>query len=145
MEITQEQIKEIAEFLDIGMRCFYNKISGKILTCPDFNRNYDADQEIWAEIIEEIDNNYMDLVEFLAMESYDSFGVMEDFTETIDDVGLRSKLIYALSHRKPFQNFKWHIDNSGNYRQMWFDFKNERYIEWVKDQIEVNNLTDTNE
>jgi hypothetical protein len=29
------------------------------------------------------------------------------------------------------------VDNSGSYRQKWFDFKNQRLIEWVKDQLEI--------
>lgn len=44
--------------------------------------------------------------------------------------------INALNRSKPFRNFKWQIDNSGDYRQVWFDFKRRRYKEFVKKQIE---------
>ena len=32
IKLTDQQIKEIAENLDCGMRCFYNKQSGEIKT-----------------------------------------------------------------------------------------------------------------
>jgi hypothetical protein len=63
---------------------------------------------------------------------------MADFTEGIDNAGLQNKLINALNRSKPFQNFKWQIDNSGEYRQQWFEFKKMRYIQWVKEQIDIN-------
>ena len=62
---------------------------------------------------------------------------MADFAENVDSIKLRESLINALNKKHPFQNFKWIIDNSGPYRQKWFDFKNQRLIEWVKDQLEI--------
>lgn len=32
----------------------------------------------------------------------------------------------SFKQAEPFQNFKYEIDNSGEYRQQWFDFKQER-------------------
>jgi hypothetical protein len=65
---------------------------------------------------------------------------MVDFAESVDDTKLRDKLISALNRPKPFQNFKWQIDNSGEYRQQWFDFKKMCYIQWVKEQIDLKNV-----
>ena len=69
------------------------------------------------------------------MESRDAFRMMVDFAESITDNNFRHKLINALENRKPFQNFKWHIDNSGDERQKWFDFRRMRNIEFVEKQI----------
>ncbi len=85
---------------------------------------------------------------------------MTDFAERIDDSKLQDKLRSALNRPKPFKNFKWQIDNSGVFRQQWFDFKRKsilhydkekkvfrqqwfdfkkmRYIHWVKEQIDLN-------
>ena len=71
------------------------------------------------------------------MESHESFDVMAEFAESVDSRELRDSLINALNNKHPFRNFKWVVDNSGLYRQKWFDFKNQRLIEWVKDQLEV--------
>jgi short-subunit dehydrogenase involved in D-alanine esterification of teichoic acids len=75
------------------------------------------------------------------MESYESFEIMADFAENVDSRELRASLINALNKKHPFQNFKWIVDNSGLYRQKWFDFKNQRLIEWVEEKLdEINSL-----
>ena len=62
---------------------------------------------------------------------------MEDFTDELpDNTRIKVTLIEALNKRKPFREFKYEIDNSGDYRQLWFDFKNQKMIEYVKDRID---------
>lgn len=141
MKLTDEQIKEIAEEVDCGLRCFYNLKTGKILSCPDFDGQwYGDDTELWQDTLDELENNSENYFEFEGMQSYESYEVMADFAETVDDEELQEKLFRALNNRKPFQNFKWEVDNSGEYRQKWFDFKNAKMIEFVKKQIERYNM-----
>lgn len=62
---------------------------------------------------------------------------MEDFTDGLpDNTRIKVTLIEALNKRKPFREFKYEIDNSGDYRQLWFDFKNQKMIEYVKDRVD---------
>lgn len=136
MKLTEKQIKEIADNLDSGMKCYYNLKTGDIKTIIDFDKWIGADEEPWAEDIKEIENNWDDYFEFEGMSSNTSFNLMVDFAESIDNQRLQDKLFKVLNRTKPFQNFKWQVDNSGEYRQKWFDFKNKRFIEWVKEQIE---------
>lgn len=138
MKVTENQIEEIADKLDCGMRCFYNLKTGEIKTILNFDSWIGADEEPWEEDSKEIDENWGDYFEFDGFESHDSFRIMADFAEKVDDTRLQDKLINALNRPKPFQNFKWQIDNSGVYRQQWFDFKKMRYIEWIKEQIDLN-------
>jgi hypothetical protein len=138
MKPTEKQIEEIADSLDFGMRCFFNVRSGEIKELPDLNSWLGADMQPWEEDSEEIDANWDDYFEFDGFESRDSFRMMADFAESVDDTGLQDRLIHALNRSKPFHNFKWQIDNSGKYRQRWFDFKKMRYIQWVKEQIDLN-------
>jgi hypothetical protein len=70
-----------------------------------------------VEVAKEIDDNRDDYFEFKGIESLESFQIMADFGEDVDDTILQNKLINALNRSKPFQNFKWQIDNSGDYRQ----------------------------
>ncbi len=35
---------------------------------------------------------------------------------------------------------KFDIDRSGSYRQKWFDFKEQKLIQWVKDLLEAEDL-----
>ncbi len=147
MQITEEKIREIAENLDVGLRCFYHLKTGEIETTPDFDRNdwFDYDTELWQEILDKLDENRGDYFEFEKMTSHESFEVMADFAETVDNKKLQDRLYRALNKSKPFRNFKWEIDNSGEYRQKWFDFKNQRLIEFVKNQIEQHNREFTDE
>lgn len=139
MKLTEKKIEEIAENLECGMRCFYNLRNGEIRTLLNFESWIGADEEPWQEESREIEENRTDYYEFEGMDSHDSFRIMADFAESVDDTGLRKKLIQALNRRKPFQNFKSQIDYSEEYRQQWFDFKKMRYIQWVEEQFASEN------
>ncbi|MBN2777957.1 MAG: hypothetical protein JXR36_09950 [Bacteroidales bacterium] len=136
MQLTKQQIKEIAENLDCGEICYYNLKTGEIKTLPDFSSYGETDMEIWEESINEIEQSIDDYFVFERLQSYQSYEIMADFAESVEDINLQKKLINALNRPKPFRNFMWNIDNSGDYRQKWFQFKNKRYIQWVTEQIE---------
>ena len=144
INLTKDQIKEIAEQLDCGNRCYINKETGDIKTTPDFDNGY-ADEELWADVLEELEENWDKYIQIEKMESHESFDLMADFADSVDSRELRDSLINALNKKHPFRNFKWIVDNSGPYRQKWFDFKNQRLIEWVKDQLEVLDFEHENE
>lgn len=136
IKLTKDQIKEIADQLDCGNRVYINKETGIIKFTPDFDSGY-ADEELWEDDINELEENWDKYIEIDRMESHESFEIMADFSENVDSVELRYSLINALNKKHPFKNFKWVIDNSGPYRQKWFDFKNQRLIEWVENQLEL--------
>ena len=141
ISLTNDQIKEIAEQLDCGMRCYINKETGEIKTVLNFKSWQTDDREPWEDVLNELDENLDKYVEIERMESYESFEIMADFAENVDSRELRDCLINALNKKHPFQNFKWIVDNSGLYRQKWFDFKNQRLIEWVEEKLdEINSL-----
>jgi hypothetical protein len=138
MKLNEKQIEEIADNLDSGMRCFYNLKTGEIKTLLNTDSWIGADEELWKEESEGINDNWADYFEFEGFKSHDSFQLMTDFAERVDDSKLQDKLRNALNRPKPFRNFKWQIDNSGVFRQQWFDFKKMRYIHWVKEQVDLN-------
>ncbi len=94
------------------------------------------DEEMWKDEIEflESDQEYWKIER---MESGDSFNMMSDFIITVEDNSLRYKLAQALQKSKPFRNFKFVIDNSGDNRKRWFEFKDRRLFEWVEGQMGV--------
>jgi hypothetical protein len=139
ISLTKDQIKELADQIDCGKKCYINKETGVTIFTPDFDCGF-ADEELWADDINELEENWDKYVEIDKMESHESFELMTDFAENVDSRELRDSLINALNKKHPFQNFKWVVDNSGPYRQKWFDFKNQRLIEWVNDQLEVLNF-----
>lgn len=144
INLSKDQIKEIAEQLDCGNRCYINKETGDIKTTPDFDNGY-ADEELWTDVLEELEENWDKYIQIEKMESHESFDLMADFADSVDSRELRDSLINALNKKHPFRNFKWVVDNSGPYRQKWFDFKNQRLIEWVKDQLDVLDFEHENE
>ena len=138
--MTDEQINELADNLDCGLRCFVHKEKKTIVSIPDTFNNPDSDSEWWDEANDEIENNFDSYVEIEKMDSHESFRLMENFTNTVDNLQLRDKLEEALRRPKPFANFKFDIDNSGPYRQKWFDFKKREIVKWVQGQLTINDL-----
>ena len=142
IDLTEEQVKSIAEELDAGMRCFYHKESKEIKSVIDLDRHIYADEEIWEESINEIDRDRDSYFEFKALSSKDSYSIMKDFAISVKDKDIRERLLYALNKPKPFSNFKYEVDYSPELREQWFKFKNEQYIKWVKEQIDEFNAMD---
>ena len=141
LNLTEEQVKEIAEQIDCGFRCFIHRQTGELIVVPDTLRNPDMDTYAWADEQEKLDNNFHEYFEIDQLESRDSFEIMVEFTEQLDDkIKIKSDLIKSLNKKKPFREFNFVIHNSGIYRQQWFDFKNEKLKMWVRDSLKY--LTD---
>jgi hypothetical protein len=139
MELTEEQIKYIAEELETGFNVYLNIETKEIKSIIDFDNNIYADTEAWEEDIKEVEENYDKYFGFEKMDSKESFQVMEEFVETVEDGKLKEKLELGLSLSKPFRNFKDIIDNENEYRKKWFAFKSAKYIEFVKEQLDRYN------
>jgi hypothetical protein len=135
IDIKPEMLKEIAEMLDMGMVCFYHKTNGEMEYYPDEMRNPGFDDELWAEVIDKVDENYGDYLRFEGMSSSESFRVMENFISNIDDIPTHNKFIDAISRKKPFRQFSDLLFDYPELREQWFAYKSESYIEYVKDQI----------
>jgi len=134
MEINCKIIAEIAENLDLGMLCYLHKRTGNLKTIIDEMRWLGADIEAWEEDMEEIEVNRTSYVEFEAMNSHQSFEVMLDFMDTLDDAALKVRLEKALSRSKPFRHFKDQIEDQEEGKEKWYAYKKERYIDFVKQQ-----------
>lgn len=140
MQLSKETIKEIADNLELGLRCFVNIETHEVVAMPDENKYADMETEAWKEDMEKVENDPEQYKEIESMRSSDSYQVMEDFVETIDDAFLKGRLIQAIEGHKPFANFKLQIDRSGPYREKWFAFRTQRTIDWVKDQFNADML-----
>ncbi|MEZ0540883.1 UPF0158 family protein [Fibrella arboris] len=139
MRLEQRQIQEIAEQLDCGFRAFWHKTTGKLVFIIDSSKFPAADwEEEEEQAQEEIDANRDEYIEIEAMGSNDSYRVMVDFADQLTNPRLQKQLFRALDKRGPFREFKYVIDNSGDYREAWFAFKNQRYLDWVSQQVQVS-------
>lgn len=56
---TKGKIKEIAEQLELGFRCFVHRQTGEIISIPDTLKNHYIDPESWEEEQEKLDNNFL--------------------------------------------------------------------------------------
>ena len=140
VSIPIEIIKEIAEYLDTGMKCFYHIHTGELEYYPDELKGYAGfEEEMWQESMDKVENNYHEYLSFEGMESHQSFRIMEAFIADMADVKTQQRFEDAISYRKPFQNFKQLLNNYPELRQQWFDYKNQQYIEWVQEQLETYN------
>lgn len=141
LTLTPKQINEIAQEMDCGNRCYLNLKTGELIFTPDFEENFDDGKEFYEEVLEEIENNWSDYAELEKPRSRDSFEFMVDFAEQLEDKNqLKDKLFNALNKNKPFSKFKFEIDNSGEFRQEWFDFKQAKLENWVIEKFkEIQN------
>lgn len=131
--LSQEQIKKIADELDWGHRCFWDQQTNDLLFLPDFDL-YPDGEELYQEDIDKLENGSYLQIE--PMPSHEAFEIMTGFIDSLDNtIPLKGYLILALNKRKPFREFKYVIDNSGPYRNIWFAFKEQEVIGWVKKQV----------
>ena len=134
MKITTRQINEIAQELEAGMKVYLNKESLEFRSILDWEDIIDNEPQ--EEELDKIYNEWSNFVVFTKMESREA---MEDFTGGIDDKHFREDLEKILSRKSPFANFKAEVESS-QYRQNWFDFCLNAYMEYVKYQLESEGI-----
>ncbi|MEM6319446.1 MAG: UPF0158 family protein [Bacteroidota bacterium] len=115
----------------MGLICFVHQKTKEVKSVMDLNHP-DADAEIWIETWEEIEKDMLNFIRIDPMSSREAFQIMEDFAESVTNNRMRNRLHDALSRNKPFSRFKDAVDNGGYIRQQWFDFKQQRYEDWVR-------------
>ncbi|MEP6262840.1 MAG: UPF0158 family protein [Gillisia sp.] len=124
----------MAELLLCGQICFLNIRTGEFDYHPCEMDFFPDEENPWQEVIHKIQNNWGDYIRIEPMNSNQSYTVMESFADQLEAHGFRKKLLTALNRPKPFRNFSYLIHES-DFRQEWFDFRQERNIEWVREQI----------
>lgn len=139
MNLTRNQIENIAEELESGMKVYLNIETMEIKTILDWDDNYLSSEDEWDDDLKEIENNFDKYIMFEKMDSRESYRVMENFVDLVEDTELKNKLDLGLSLSKPFRNFKDIIDSESEYREKWFQFKKQKYIEYVIEQIDFHN------
>ena len=138
MKITLKQIHSISQDLQSGLEIFINKETYEIKSLLNSNDLY-SDTEYWEEEFEKIENEWSDYVIISKMESREAFQIMEDFVDEIGDPKLKGDLIKILNRKSPFANFKQEVESSA-FRQKWFNFKDRKYEDYVKDWLEVEEI-----
>ena len=119
----------------MGERCFIHKQTFEIITYPgDSILDLDPGNNAWSEEMEKVKSD-ADFIEVEKMNSHESFIVMEDFAESIQDQKIKTSLLTALRGKKPFSRFKQTVENLRDYRELWFAFRREKNIKLVEEQF----------
>ena len=108
MKISAEIINEIADNLEIGFTCYFNKDTSQLIVIPgevDIYLDEDDDElyelEPWYEDAKIIKASPDSFIQVDEMHSNESFRIMEDFIETVGDENLRR--IHAIMANAGFQ------------------------------------------
>ena len=135
VELSKEILNTIAENLESGEKCFIHKLTGELVSYPD-DDSFDFEEDInpWQDDKDKVEADSA-FVEFEKMPSKISFQVMEDYANSVNNREVKIRLLTALDGKKPFANFKHQIDNLGEWRELWFDFRRKKNIEWVREQL----------
>ena len=136
----QNIIKNIAQELDCGCDCYYNSNTYEIIAIPNFSQFFDEEdfKEAFHESLEKIEQQRLDFIKIEALQSFESFKIMERFVEQVPNENFKTELELILTNKKAFQNFKYKIDHS-EFRQSWFEFKTKALEKIVENQLNNKN------
>ena len=138
--ISPEQIKEIAGELDAGMKCFFHIATAEVKSYPDELKGHAGfEEEFWEDVMEQVECAPKEFVAFEALESFESFSMMETFINNIEDAKIQLQFQDAIRLKKPFQQFKYLLYDYPALREQWFDFKNQYLMEHVEQQLKSYN------
>ena len=135
MQVSKEILNEIADNLEAGFKCYLNRDNFELVTFPDPDQYSEMDNKAWKDELTKVRKNKKMLIEIEKMMTTDAFRVMSQFADSLPNNSTKISLITALEGRKPFANFKYQIDNSGEYRELWFAFRRQKNIEWIENQL----------
>ena len=144
MKISHDTLDDIAGELDAGFHVYLNLDTGDYqniipMEGEMFHHMDKKMKEMEKEKLNEVENNWENYIVLEEMNSDEAYLVMKKFAEQIPEEKFRDKVLTILDLRKPFANFKDLVEPS-KYREHWFDFKKQQYIEYVKDQLREYNV-----
>jgi len=128
-------VHNIAEYIACGLVCYLNP---ETLEDVPKNLTMDPDEfeaitgELWEETFKH--EQWERCITIEPRESFEGFKIMERFIGEIDDKRFGQKLMDILNRKRPFANFKAHVEGS-EYRQKWFNFKQSQLEQMVWDEI----------
>ena len=144
--IPPEKINDIAQNLEMGHKCWYHIPSGEVLWVPDELKHSAYEEEMWEDVLKEIDEKLKDSIFFEAPDSREEFNIMESFAENeVADRATRGQLIFALGQRKPFMQFKSAIHYHSDYLEAWYKYRTKCFMDHVQQQLDYYNNKENSE
>ena len=160
IKLSNEQIHEIAENIDMGEVCYINAQTGEIIFMmnneifSDYGISWEDDEEeeetldndnhgwqdeMYAEVKADMNKIYSwdlkDTIRIEKPETNKAFEFMQHFIdEVIPEGKLKQNFWKVLSKSHPFRNFNAIIHNC-EYKENWFAFKQNALEEYVRNEI----------
>ena len=127
-----QQLKTVAEELQMGMVCYLHRQTGEVVSFPDPQQF--PDTSAWQTEVDLVATESDSFIAIEPMSSRESFAIMEQFVDQLP-ANFQQPLRDALARPKPFRQFKEVVDGLGHYRQEWFVFRDAKTIEWLWEQL----------
>jgi len=142
LSLDKAKKEKIAGLLIKGLICFYEIDSKKLYSMPDDEDHFSYDLTPEEEdILDEIEENPDNYVEFIRMEPHHESLIMEDFADRqVKDKGFQEELFNALAKSKPASNFRFLVESSKEYKVKWHEFLLSKYLDWVQEQLDSHNI-----
>ena len=157
-KLTDKQIHDIAEAIDVGEICYLNRDTGEYVIMQnnellseygiyweeeeDFDSekefDHDWEKDMYNDVKADMEKIYSweHVIRIEKLESHESFEIMERFVDEVIPKGkLKQDFCRALSRSHPFRNFNDIVHNC-KYREDWFAFKQNALEEYVRERIE---------
>jgi len=137
-DIQKNIIREIAENLSCGFDCYLDPKTQEVVTIPNLSNIADEEEfkEAYKDDLKLIKSRKSDFLKLEVLDSFESFKIMERFVVQLTDTNFQSELDHILEMKRPFQNFKHAVENS-DFRQSWFDFKQDQLEQIVETQLKL--------
>jgi hypothetical protein len=136
-QLTKKQVFDISQELQCGMKVYINSDTLEYKSVMDMDDMDDFG--FWDEMLEEIENTWQNYFTIEKMSSREGFQIMENFVNELEDGYFRDNLIKILDRKSPFANFKAEVESS-KYREHWFAFRDAAYVEYVQEELELNDV-----
>jgi hypothetical protein len=139
--LTTDQIDSLSQDLECGFNIYIHLDSKKITTIhaemdiyEDVDEALSADELAYRDVVNDIENNPSDYYVIKALNSNESYSIMEKFIATITNEKQYKIFTEAISNKKPFAKFN-HLIHQSPLREDWFAFKSQTYYKYVFDEI----------
>jgi len=140
VKLSEEQIKDISEDLQLGFKVYINKETLETRSIYDFGY-LSGVSDLWEEELNRIKKNWNNYFEIRGMEPWEVFEIMEDYIQEIVKKEDESDLLDALKDKRSFAKFRALVEGS-DYKQSWFTFRKDRYLKYVRNKLQSEELLD---
>ncbi len=135
IELTDEQISEVAAAVERGKEAYIHREHGRVMIADDPDKNVRADPEVYRIVMDTVNNEPEKYVYVCRMPTDTSFAIMQAYVDQVRNQELWQKLSYALKRPRPFKTFRSELESYPKTEAKWLAFRQKRYEKYVKEVV----------